>query len=135
MQLHELIQKLVYVSDLYAQRFSLQRDTDWYLMKIQEELGELTAAHLRLTGRGRFQGKSRGEVEKNLREEVADLLAMTLLFAWNRGIDVETALRDKWLHHLEPKQTGAALQRNELQGPGPKTIPRTWETSDRPGSP
>ena len=46
------------VSDLYAERCDIKRDDDWYLLKLQEELGELVQAHLRLTGRGRLKGQS-----------------------------------------------------------------------------
>ena len=33
------------VCDLYAERCGIARDDDWYLLKIQEELGELVQAH------------------------------------------------------------------------------------------
>ena len=46
------------VSDLYAERCDIKRDDAWYLLKLQEELGELVQAHLRLTGRGRLKGQS-----------------------------------------------------------------------------
>ncbi len=46
------------VCDLYAERCAIRRDDDWFLLKIQEELGELVQAHLRLTQRGRTKGLS-----------------------------------------------------------------------------
>ncbi len=39
------------VSDIYAASFGIDRDGDWALLKLQEELGELVQAHLKLTGR------------------------------------------------------------------------------------
>ena len=41
------------ISDIYAGKYGIVRDDDWYLLKLQEELGELTAGHLRLSSRGR----------------------------------------------------------------------------------
>lgn len=38
------------VSDLYAQRFKIRRDPTWYLGKMSEKLGEVTAAYLKLHG-------------------------------------------------------------------------------------
>lgn len=39
------------VSDAYAQRNGIARDDDWYLLKLHEELGELTAEYLKLLER------------------------------------------------------------------------------------
>ena len=44
------------ISDLYAANHGIDRDRDWALLKLQEELGELTAEHLRLSGRARGDG-------------------------------------------------------------------------------
>ncbi len=41
------------ISDIYAREHAIDRDRDWALLKLQEELGELTAEHLRLTSRAR----------------------------------------------------------------------------------
>ena len=41
------------ISDLYAAEHGIDRSGDWALLKLQEELGELTAEHLRLSGRAR----------------------------------------------------------------------------------
>src|SRR4029079_2412168 len=48
-----LTERLERVSAHYAERFAIRRDDDWYMMKLGEELGELTQAWLKLTGRGR----------------------------------------------------------------------------------
>ncbi|MEK6773367.1 MAG: pyrophosphatase [Bdellovibrionota bacterium] len=100
MNLKEIEQKLKQIIDGYSEKFAIKRDDDWYVLKIQEELGELTAAHLKLTQRGRVVDKSKDELEKNLREEIADVIAMTILFAQHKGIDIEKALQDKWFKHL-----------------------------------
>lgn len=48
----------------------------------------------------RIGEESQSSLENNLKEEIADVIAMTLLFAKNRGVDVEQALRDKWFKYL-----------------------------------
>jgi len=92
------------VSDIYAQNHDIRRDNDWYVLKLQEELGELVAEHLRLTGRGRMKGMREEEVKALLADEVADVLAMLLLYAQANDIDLEQALERKWFKHLPDYQ-------------------------------
>ncbi len=99
MKLDELTSTLSRVSDTYAKNFSIQRSDDWYLLKIQEELGELTAAFLKLSARARVSGTENLKI--NLEDEIADVLAMTLLFSKSQGIDPEKAIRNKWFKYLE----------------------------------
>ena len=94
--LNTLSDMVARVSDIYAERYGVRRDDDWALLKLQEELGELTQAHLRLTGRGR------GEVDETGRaDEAADVLCMLLLYCRRFGIDLESAVARKWLSHLD----------------------------------
>lgn len=46
------------VSAAYADLHQIQRDRDWFVLKMHEELGELTQIRNRLTGRGRLKGQS-----------------------------------------------------------------------------
>lgn len=96
----ELSRKVAEVSDIYAERCAINRDHDWFILKLQEELGELTAEHLRLTGRGRRSGMAEAEIRAALADEAADVLAMVLLFARHHAIDLEAALERKWFQHL-----------------------------------
>ncbi len=89
------------VCDLYAERCGIQRDDDWFLLKIQEELGELVQAHLRLTQRGRTKGLSPAELEAARADEAADLLCQVLLYCRHFGIDPDTAVQRKWLSWLD----------------------------------
>lgn len=88
------------VSDIYAQRHEINRDADWYLLKLQEELGELSAEYLKLSGRGRLKDAGPEAIRAALEDETADVLAMVLLFARNNGIDLDAALQRKWFKHL-----------------------------------
>lgn len=85
------------ISDIYAANHAIQRDDDWYLLKLQEELGELAQAHLRLSRRGRGEA-----TERDRGDEAADVLCMLLLYCRRFGVDAEEAVRRKWLAWLEP---------------------------------
>ncbi len=99
--IEELTEKVSQVSDIYARRCDIRRDDDWYLLKLQEELGELTAEALRLSGRGRTKDLASDEIRDHLGKEAGDLLAHLLLFARHNDIDLEAALEDKWFKYLE----------------------------------
>ena len=98
--LPELGALVAQVSDIYAERNDIARDDDWYMLKLQEELGELTAEYLRSSGRGRMKGADADAVRVALEDETADVLAMLLLFARNNAIDLEAALERKWFKYL-----------------------------------
>ena len=97
----ELVEK---VSDIYARRCDIRRDDDWYALKLQEEAGELVAAWLKLTGRGRIGQSDSTTLRTNLEDETADLLAQLLLFAAHNDIDIEAALGRKWFGYLGAAQ-------------------------------
>jgi len=96
MTLSSLTDRVAQVSDIYAERFAIRRDDDWFMIKLQEELGELAQAHLRLSSR------ARGEASEQARaDEAADVLCMLLLYCHRHGIDLDAAVARKWLAHLE----------------------------------
>ena len=98
MILSELSEKVARISDLYAAEHGIDRSGDWAILKLQEELGELTAEHLRVSGR------ARGDADpKALADEAADVLGMLLIYCDRAGIDIEQAMQDKWLRWLEPE--------------------------------
>ena len=84
------------ISDLYAAEHGIDRSGDWALLKVQEELGELTAEHLRMSGRARGAANA-----GRLGDEAADVLGMLLIYCDRAGIDIEAAMQRKWLHWLE----------------------------------
>ena len=86
------------ISDIYAAAHDIDRSGDWAILKVQEELGELTAEHLRLSGRARGAGDP-----KALADEAADVLGMLLIYCDGAGIDIEAAMQAKWLHWLDIK--------------------------------
>lgn len=100
MDTQEIESKLKTVFDVYTSKYGINPDSDYFLLKIQEELGELSAAHLKLTQRARLKEASQEQLEKNLREEIADVLAMTILFAKSKGLRMEDLLNEKWFKYL-----------------------------------
>ena len=84
------------ISDIYAAEHGIDRSGDWALLKLQEELGELTAEHLRVSGRARGQADAQAQGD-----EAADVLGMLLIYCDGPGIDLEAAMRRKWLKWLE----------------------------------
>ena len=101
MELKALQADVLRISDIYAAEHGIDRDGDWALLKLQEELGELTAEHLRLTSRAR--GEPNPEA---LGDEAADVLGMLLIYCARSGIDLDQAMRRKWLRWLEAPTHG-----------------------------
>jgi NTP pyrophosphatase (non-canonical NTP hydrolase) len=102
MDLKALQADVLRISDRYAAEHNIDRDRDWALLKLQEELGELTAEHLRLTSRARGQADA-----QKLADEAADVLGMLLIYCDRAGIDIEQAMRRKWLAWLsDPRSSG-----------------------------
>lgn len=84
------------VGALYCERFAIVPDEAFFLGKLAEELGEVSAATLKLTGRSRGADAPLPERAANLRDEMADLLGFLLMFAAHRGIDLGAAFEEKW---------------------------------------
>jgi NTP pyrophosphatase (non-canonical NTP hydrolase) len=85
------------VSRKYAAEHGFERTETWHLLKLQEEVDELTQAFLKRTGQARSGGRSAAELEAAYREELADVLAHTLLLARAGGVDLPAELDAKWL--------------------------------------
>ena len=83
-------------SAAYAAENDIARDADWFLLKLVEELGELTQASNRLLGRGRKRGSSDEELRLELADETADVLGHILLFGRHHNLDLAAAITRKW---------------------------------------
>jgi NTP pyrophosphatase (non-canonical NTP hydrolase) len=97
MDIQELTTQVERVSAGYASRFGIDRDANWFILKLQEEIGELTQAHLMLTGQARSKDMSTEEIRAMFRAEVADVLCHVLILARHHKIDVTDAIQRKWL--------------------------------------
>lgn len=94
LDLNALADRLEAISACYAATNGIDRGGDWFLLKVHEEMGEMTQAYLTRTGRSR-RAPSDGEAQ--LAAETADVLCQLLVFARAAGIDLDAAVRDKWL--------------------------------------
>ena len=99
-EIMELSDRLEKLSARYGEHVGFERDGDWFLLKLQEEIGELTQAYLQVTGRSRSKGKSAEELRDAFQlEEFADAFCQLLLFARQFDIDVPREIERKWLSH------------------------------------
>ena len=96
MTLTELLDKTEQVSSLYAKNHNINRDKDWFVFKLQEELGELTQKYLMMSGRARKKGLTDEQIRKAFEEEVADVFGQLLLLTKHYSIDLEKAMNEKW---------------------------------------
>lgn len=95
--LADLMQQFEQASAKYADANGITRDPDWFMLKLQEEVGEVTQAWNRLSGRGRTRGKTPEEMHQDLSDEAADLLGHILLLAKQNDLDLMSSIKRKWL--------------------------------------
>jgi NTP pyrophosphatase (non-canonical NTP hydrolase) len=98
-----LAEQFEQASQAYVGKFGLQRDPDWFILKLQEEVGELTQAWTRVTGRGRVGERSETDLRDQLADEVADVFGHVMLLALNWGIDLPPAVHRKWRFDMNPQ--------------------------------
>ena len=103
MDIQNLSEKIEKISADYSKRFAFERDADWFVLKLQEELGELIQSYLMMKGEARQKGKSKEEIREEFENEVADVLAHTLLLANHFQVDLDNVFEKKWMlwHHEE----------------------------------
>lgn len=97
MNIKDLTQEVEKISKMYSKRFKIERDGDWFILKLQEELGELIQSYLMMIKQGRHKGKTEEEIKDNFRKEVADVFSHVLLLARFYKIDLEKEVEEKWL--------------------------------------
>lgn len=100
MSLQSLTKKIKQVNDLYRKKFNVEQNGDWFLLKLQEEFGEMTQKYLMTTERTRKKFASAEEGRQALGEEVANMFCYLILFAKHVGIDLEEAVEKKWFKYL-----------------------------------
>jgi NTP pyrophosphatase (non-canonical NTP hydrolase) len=97
MNIRDLTKEVEEVSKIYSKRFDIDRDGNWFVLKLQEEMGELIQSYLMMIKQGRHKGKSPEEIKDNFRKEVADVFSHVLLLAKFYKIDLEKEVGEKWL--------------------------------------
>ncbi|UZX04792.1 pyrophosphatase [Arthrobacter sp. CDRTa11] len=104
MDMNLLAQELEEVSVEYAGKNGIERDSNWFTLKLHEELGELTQAYLMKTGQARRKGLTDAQIEMTFEAEIADVFAHVLLLAKYHDVDVIEAVEDKWLRWHPSRQ-------------------------------
>jgi NTP pyrophosphatase (non-canonical NTP hydrolase) len=97
MNISKVIRAITKVSNNYARKFGIRRDNNWYILKLQEELGELIQSYLMMTGKARQKDKSKAQIEAEFKKEVADVFCQVLLLAKRFNVDLEQEVKTKWL--------------------------------------
>ncbi|WP_199514981.1 pyrophosphatase [Nucisporomicrobium flavum] len=100
MDLRHLSDDVEKVSERYAKVFGIRRDDTWFLLKLQEEVGELTQAFLMRAGQARDKGRSPADLHAAFAAEIADVVCHALLLARHFEVDVAAEIDRKWLSRL-----------------------------------
>jgi NTP pyrophosphatase (non-canonical NTP hydrolase) len=103
MEFSRLQEELEAVSRAYAKRYGIERTGDWLILKLNEEMGELTQAYLARTGQGRDKGQSAQTLRADFEDELADVLAHVVLIAGRFDVDLLAAIEQKWLAFAPPR--------------------------------
>ena len=99
MDLSRLTDDIDTVSINYTSKFNIQRTPDWFMLKLQEEVGELTQSYLMLTKQARGKGIDSQQLQQNFDQELADTFCHILLLAKAHNVDIESQVKQKWLIH------------------------------------
>lgn len=97
MQIDEIKEKVEQVSKGYTKKFGIRRNSDWFMLKLQEELGELTQSYLMMTKKAKQKGKTEAEIKADFEKELADVFCHVLLLAKYHKVDLEKVIEEKWL--------------------------------------
>jgi NTP pyrophosphatase (non-canonical NTP hydrolase) len=97
MDINGLSEDLEQISKAYAEKFNIERNASWFVLKLQEEVGELIQSYLMLSGQARTKGKSPNVIHSAFKSEVADVFCHPLLLARFYGVDIESEVQKKWL--------------------------------------
>jgi NTP pyrophosphatase (non-canonical NTP hydrolase) len=101
-QIRAITDKLQLVIDKYKHEFEeVDMNRDYLPLKISEEWGECLQAYLMLTDRGRQKGKTKEEIRNSFSEEIADVVSYLFLLAKQEGVNIESAIANKWFKYLE----------------------------------
>ena len=97
-----LTQRLEALAKRYGRVHNVPQDGDWLVLKLSEEMGEVSRAWLALHGRTQHgKGLSEAELRQDLAHELADMMCFLIVMAGRNGIDLNQAITEKWLQ-FEP---------------------------------
>jgi NTP pyrophosphatase (non-canonical NTP hydrolase) len=96
----EKLQKgILKVAELYSERFGVTIDQDFTVLKLVEEVGEYAQAVLVHRKKSKPEKHvSEKESKKLIANELADIIGLAIMNANLFGIDLENAIKEKWLN-------------------------------------
>ena len=97
MHINELSGDVAAISAFYAQRHNIQRTDDWFVLKLNEEVGEHTQANLAGAGQARDKGARASSSNRTSGPSWADVLAQVLLIVRRFEVDLTEEIDRKWL--------------------------------------
>lgn len=99
MEFQDLSKKVVDNVITYGNKYNVDIDDDFALLKLYEEVGEFAQAVLIHRKKSRPEKHVSEDVSKlHLANELADIMGMTIFNAHLLGIDLEKAIKDKWIN-------------------------------------
>lgn len=102
MRFTELCKQVLEVYDRYSAENDIPVNEDYAVLKLVEEVGEFSQAVI--IQRGMCRAEKRvppREAKAAVAAELADILGLTILCADRMGVDLQGAIRDKWLQFLD----------------------------------
>lgn len=105
MDIQSLTEEVEKVSQIYSEKYGIKRDSDWFILKLQEELGELIQTYLMMIGQARAKGKLEDELVRDFNSEVADVFSHILLLARHHNVDLVKEVEGKWLIWLKSQES------------------------------
>jgi NTP pyrophosphatase (non-canonical NTP hydrolase) len=101
MTFHEIRNGMLQVAASYSDRFNVKIDLDFAVLKLFEEVGEYAQAVIVHKKKSKPEKHiSENESKDALGEELADIIGMAIINADLLGIDIEEAIKEKWLKKL-----------------------------------
>ena len=99
MTFEELQKGILKVAEVYSERFGVTIDQDFALLKLVEEVGEYSQAVLVHRKKSKPEKHvSENESKKLIANELADIIGLAIMNATLFGIDLENAIKEKWLN-------------------------------------
>lgn len=98
MKFKDIQQKVVESAIRYGKEYNVKIDEDFALIKLYEEVGELSQAILIHKKKSRPEKHIAENVSKReVAKELADVVGMAMVNAHLLGIDLEEAIDKKWI--------------------------------------
>ncbi len=102
MDFKELEKKVIKNAERYCRECGIKLDEDFALLKLYEEVGELAQnilIHRKKCRKEKYLSKEKSKDE--LAKEMADILGMLIVVSYVLEIDMEEAIKKKWINRLK----------------------------------